>query len=155
MVCCIHTYMTVIGMVSISEDGEGNITGVYLPNYNLPVMEDRNSEALDEAAGQITEYFSGERRAFDLPLAYDGTEFQNLVWEELQRIPYGETRTYAEVAAAIGRSNSYRAVGGACGANPLPIILPCHRVVSSKSTFIGYGGGSILKKRLLDLESKH
>ncbi|NLU46287.1 MAG: methylated-DNA--[protein]-cysteine S-methyltransferase [Euryarchaeota archaeon] len=153
MVSCIHTYMTVIGMISISEDGEGNITGVYLPNYNLPVMEDQSTEALDEAAAQIEEYFSGERKGFDLPIVYNGTEFQELVWKELLSIPYGRTMTYSEVAASIGRENSYRAVGGACGANPLPIIIPCHRVISAGKTTVGYAGGSILKRRLLDLES--
>jgi methylated-DNA-[protein]-cysteine S-methyltransferase len=154
MVGRIQTYMTVIGMISISEDGEGNIDGLYLPNCNLPVMKDGTSDILDEAAGQIQEYFSGRRKTFDIPLKYDGTEFQTEVWHALMKIPYGETRTYSELASGIGRANSYRAVGTACGANPLPIIIPCHRVISSGGIGLGYVGGSILKKRLLDLESK-
>lgn len=154
MVCGIHTYMTVIGMISISDDGEGNINGLYLPNCNLPTMKDRTSDILDEAAGQIEDYFSGKRKSFDLPLAYGGTEFQMAVWNELLRIPYGENRTYSELAISIDRKNSYRAVGNACKSNPIPIIIPCHRVISSNGVGMGYVGGSILKKRLLNLESR-
>lgn len=153
MVCGIHTYMTVIGMISISDDGEGNVNGLYLPNCNLPTMVDRVSDILDEAAGQIEEYFSGKRKYFDLPITYGGTEFQKKVWAELLKIPYNETRTYSEVAISIGNKNSYRAVGTACNANPMPIIIPCHRVISSSGVGMGYVGGSILKKRLLNLES--
>jgi methylated-DNA-[protein]-cysteine S-methyltransferase len=148
----IHTYMTVIGMVSISEDGEGNINGVYLPNCNLPVMEDRATDILDEAAGQIEEYFLRKRKEFELPLVTEGTEFQKQVWDVIAEIPYGETRTYSEVAGTIGNRNSYRAVGTACGLNPLPIIIPCHRVISASGVGMGYVGGSILKKRLLSME---
>ncbi len=154
MVCGIHTYMTVIGMISISDNGEGEINGLYLPNCNLPMMEDRESDILDEAAAQISEYFSGKRNHFELPLSFEGTEFQMNVWNELLKIPYGETRTYSEIAELIGNKNSYRAVGSACNSNPMPILIPCHRVISSSGVGMGYAGGSILKKRLLDLESR-
>lgn len=149
----IHTYMTVIGMISISEDGNGNVNGLYLPSCNLPVMEDRQSPVLDEAAEQVGDYFARRRKVFDLPLAMEGTEFQMKVWEAISEIPYGKTMTYSEIAEAVGNRNSYRAVGTACGANPLPVIIPCHRVISSSGIGLGYAGGSILKKRLLNMES--
>ena len=149
----IHTYMTVLGQISISEDGEGNIVGLYLPNCNLPVMEDRASDALDEAAAQIAEYFSRRRKRFNLPLALKGTEFQMEVWNAISEIEYGKTMTYSEIAGKIGNRNAYRAVGNACGSNPIPIIIPCHRVISADGIGLGYAGGSILKKRLLNMES--
>lgn len=149
----IHTYMTVLGQISITEDGKGNITGLYLPNCNLPVMEDRPSEILDEAAAQIAEYFSRRRKRFNLPLALKGTEFQMEVWNAISEIEYGKTMTYSEIAGKIGNRNAYRAVGNACGSNPIPIIIPCHRVISADGIGLGYAGGSILKKRLLNMES--
>ena len=149
----IHTYMTVLGQISISEDGEGNIVGLYLPNCNLPVMEDRASDALVEAAAQIAEYFSRRRRSFNLPILPRGTEFQMEVWDAVSKVEYGSTATYSELAEKIGNKNAYRAVGNACGSNPIPIIIPCHRVISSSGIGLGYAGGSILKKRLLNMES--
>ena len=149
---CIYSYMTLIGTVSITEDGEGRITGVYLPNSNLPCMDDCETETLAEAGAQINEYFSGKRRKFDLDLYYEGTDFKVKVLDVLQDIPFGETRTYAEVAEMAGSPRAYRAVGTACAENPIPIIIPCHRVVPTSGGLGAYGGGSILKKRLLDGE---
>lgn len=106
----------------------------------------------DDAVGQLEEYFNGRRRAFELPLDLNGTDFQRRVWERLTRIPYGATATYAEVAAAIGRPRASRAVGGACGANPLPIIVPCHRVLASGGRLGGFGGGLEMKRALLRRE---
>ncbi len=102
---------------------------------------------------QLAEYFAGERKQFDVPLALRGTPFQLEVWRALQRIPYGETRTYADIARAIGRPTATRAVGGANGANPIPIIIPCHRVIGSNGGLTGFGGGIDVKRRLLDLEA--
>ena len=97
-------------------------------------------------------YFAGKLRAFDLPLDLGGTPFQLRVWHELERIPYGETRSYLQIAAAIGAPKAVRAVGAANGANPIPIVVPCHRVIGSGGKLVGYGGGLPLKKRLLTLE---
>lgn len=113
----------------------------------------RPDPLLDRAEQQLTEYFAGERTAFDLPLASDGTQFQKLVWSELQRIPYGETASYGEIARRLGYEPGLsRAVGAANGANPIPIVVPCHRVIGANGTLTGYAGGLDRKKILLDLE---
>ena len=109
---------------------------------------------IDCAAGQLAEYFAGSRRRFELPLLPAGTALQRQVWETLLQIPYGETWTYGQVAAAINRPRAARPVGRAVGANPLSIIVPCHRVIGSGGTLTGYGGGLWRKQRLLDLERK-
>jgi methylated-DNA-[protein]-cysteine S-methyltransferase len=105
-----------------------------------------------EAVSQLRAYFAGQLRRFDLPLDMRGTDFQLRVWRELERIPYGETRSYLEIAEAIGAPRAVRAVGAANGANPIPIVVPCHRVIGSSGKLVGYGGGLPLKKRLLQLE---
>ncbi len=97
-------------------------------------------------------YFAGELREFQLPLDMRGTDFQLRVWRQLRTIPYGETRSYSEIARAIQAPNAVRAVGAANGANPISIVVPCHRVIGSSGKLVGYGGGLALKKRLLDLE---
>jgi O-6-methylguanine DNA methyltransferase len=104
------------------------------------------------AVAQLGEYLEGKRRRFELALDLRGTPFQRAVWEALLRIPYGATRTYAELAAAIGRPAAVRAVGAANGANPVPLVVPCHRVVATGGRLGGYGGGLPLKARLLALE---
>ncbi len=106
-------------------------------------------------AGELAEYFSGTRKDFDVPLSPKGTDFQLLVWQELQRIPYGETRTYGEVARRIGNKGASRAVGAANHHNPIPIVIPCHRVVASGGRLGGFGGGVELKRRMLELEASH
>lgn len=110
------------------------------------------SPLLSEAAEQLSEYFAGRRRAFDLPLAPFGTEFQRRVWAELRRIPYGETRFYAQVAEALGQPGASRAVGQANNRNPLAIIIPCHRVLGRDGHLTGYAGGVEIKEYLLKLE---
>jgi methylated-DNA-[protein]-cysteine S-methyltransferase len=105
-----------------------------------------------EAARQLRAYFAGKLREFDLPLDMHGTDFQLRVWRELERIPYGETRSYSQIAAAIGTPQAVRAVGAANGANPIPIVVPCHRVIGAGGKLVGYGGGLPLKRRLLELE---
>lgn len=108
---------------------------------------------LDAAEQQLTEYFAGERREFDLPLASDGTEFQRKVWSEVRRIPYGETASYGDIARRLGYEPGIsRAVGAANGANPLPIVVPCHRVVGADGSLTGYAGGPDRKRILLELE---
>jgi methylated-DNA-[protein]-cysteine S-methyltransferase len=105
-----------------------------------------------EAVRQLRSYFAGELREFQLPLDMRGTDFQLRVWRQLLTIPYGETRSYSEIARAIQAPHAVRAVGAANGANPISIVVPCHRVIGSSGKLVGYGGGLPLKKRLLDLE---
>ena len=106
----------------------------------------------DRAAAQLEEYFLGERQEFDLPLSPVGTPFQMAVWEALKTIPYGETRSYGQIAAAVGNPKGSRAVGMACNRNPIWIVIPCHRVVGSTGKLTGYEGGLDMKRTLLDLE---
>ena len=113
---------------------------------------DPGDPLLFEIARQLRAYFAGELREFDLPLDVEGTPFQKRVWTELGSIPYGETRSYLQVAAAIGAPRAVRAVGAANGANPAPIVVPCHRVIGTSGKLVGYGGGLPLKKRLLEIE---
>ncbi len=105
-----------------------------------------------DAADQLRAYFAGELREFDLPLAPRGTEFQRQVWAAVSTIPYGATAAYSEIAAAIRRPSASRAVGAANGRNPLPVIVPCHRVIGAAGALTGYGGGLDRKRSLLDLE---
>ena len=111
-----------------------------------------DSPVLQAAEAQLREYFAGERRAFDLPLAPRGTPFQLQVWQALARIPYGSTVSYAQLAKAVGNPEAMRAVGAANGRNPLPIVLPCHRVIGADGALVGFGGGLPVKQQLLRLE---
>src|SRR4051794_29262888 len=121
-------------------------------------MRARGIEVVEDAgrtAGlrrQLAEYFAGERQEFDLRLAPEGTPFERSVWDELRKIPFGETRSYGEIARAIGHPGSARAVGRANGANPIPIVVPCHRVIGADGSLTGFGGGLEAKSRLLELE---
>jgi len=117
---------------------------------------DRDDQALAGAVAQLEQYFASDRREFDLELdiADQGTPFQRSVWAELRRIPYGETTSYAAIARQIGRLDRVRAVGSAVGCTPIPIILPCHRVIGSTGDLVGYGGGLGRKRALLALESR-
>lgn len=110
---------------------------------------------LADACTQLTEYFAGKRRAFDLALAPTGTEFQLAVLTELRKIPYGTTTSYADIARRIGRPRAVRAVGAANGRNPIPIVIPCHRVVGSGGQLTGFGGGLPAKEALLRHELEH
>jgi len=111
--------------------------------------------AAQDVTDQLSEYFSGTRTEFDILLAPRGTPFQKLVWQELCRIPYGQTRTYGQIAAAIGKPKASRAVGLACRKNPLWILIPCHRVIGKNDSLTGYAGGLELKQKLLDLERQN
>jgi methylated-DNA-[protein]-cysteine S-methyltransferase len=114
-----------------------------------------NEKPFAAARQQLTEYFAGERRTFDLPLKLTGTEFQMSVLQALQQIPYGETTSYADIAERVGRPKAVRAVGAANGRNPIPIIVPCHRVIGSHGDLTGFGGGLDTKEALLRLEAEH
>jgi methylated-DNA-[protein]-cysteine S-methyltransferase len=116
------------------------------------MAEEPDHPVLAEAEAQLREYFAGTRTRFDLPLDAEGTDFQKRVWEQLLAIPFGETRTYGEIARAIGSPNAVRAVGGANGRNPLSIVAPCHRVIGGNGTLTGFAGGLEAKRYLLALE---
>ena len=119
----------------------------------VPEADWREGGAINrEATTQLGAFFAGTRKTFQLPLDADGTEFQQRVWSELQRIPYGATVSYGELARRLGRPKASRAVGAANGRNPLPIVIPCHRVIGSSGTLTGYGGGIRRKQYLLRLE---
>ena len=113
-----------------------------------------DASAFDETVRQLRAYFAGELEDFDLPLAPQGTSFQQKVWKELCEVPYGETISYGELARRIGNPNASRAVGLANGSNPIPIIIPCHRVIGSNGKLTGYGGGLPIKEKLLALEKR-
>ncbi len=149
----IFFYQTEIGEIGIAENG-GNITNLYFANEQIP----RNNiifetAILKEAAGQLLGYLAGQLKEFDLPLALDGTEFMLRVWKSLLNIPYGETRTYREIAQSVGNIKAPRAVGHACSRNPIPVIIPCHRVIGANGKLTGFGGGLDVKEYLLKLES--
>ena len=120
-----------------------------------PDATEGKTPLLEKAAGQLGEYFGKTRREFDLPLNPEGTDFQKKVWEALKAIPYGETRSYAQIAAAAGNPKACRAVGGANNKNPLPVIIPCHRVIGADGGLTGYSGGLEIKRFLLNLEREN
>jgi methylated-DNA-[protein]-cysteine S-methyltransferase len=111
-----------------------------------------NDPYLFEVFNQLNEYFSGSRKKFDLPLDIDGTEFQKKVWNELKKIPYGKTKSYKYIAEKLGDVKAIRAVGKANGQNPVPILIPCHRVIGSNGKLTGYAGGLDIKEKLLEIE---
>ena len=116
--------------------------------------EERPSQVTDWAARELHEYLEGERRAFTFPYRLVGTLFRLQVWKELEKVPYGETTTYKRLAEAIGRPGAYHAVGGAVGANPLSICVPCHRVIGTNGSLTGYAWGLPMKEALLELERR-
>ena len=151
------TIPTPIGALLLIGDSSGLIH-IGLPQSRHPLPLDpswqRDADAFVEARRQFDAYFAGERTTFDLPLSPRGTDFQRAVWKALCDIPYGETISYAELARRIDRPRAVRAVGLANGANPLSIIVPCHRVIGSNGSLTGYGGGLDAKRWLLDLEQR-
>ena len=144
-------YETALGRLVLVSNGSA-LTALNFPYQPDPAGRRAASALTDEAARQLAEYFAGKRRRFNLPLAPVGTAFQLAAWYALADIPYGETRSYKQQAAAVGRPTATRAVGQANNKNPLSIILPCHRVIGSDGSLTGFGGGLDLKRRLLDLE---
>ncbi len=143
-------YESPIGKIMITEN-DARIVEIELCNKVVEGLS--ASPLLLEAKRQLEEYFRGKRRTFDLPLHPSGTEFQVKVWNELLKIPYGETRTYGEVSKNIGNPKGARSVGGACNKNPLMIVIPCHRVIGANGSLVGFGGGIKVKEELLKLES--
>ncbi len=143
---------TLIGSVGIAED-EGSITNLFFASDKIPEgIESAETEGLREAFRQLESYLAGSLKAFSLPLAPAGTPFMQAVWRMLSEIPYGTTLSYRDVAVALGNPFAARAVGMANHRNPLPVFIPCHRVIGSDGTLAGYRGGLALKKLLLELE---
>ena len=139
-----------VGDLTLTEEN-GALTGLYFGRRSLE-GEEGLTALLERASRQLEEYFAGKRKQFDLPLSLRGTEFQRQGWAALRDIPYGETRSYGQIAQAVGRPKAVRAVGMANHRNPISIIVPCHRVVGADGSLTGYGGGLENKKFLLALE---
>jgi O-6-methylguanine DNA methyltransferase len=135
-----------------AEDQQAQSIQAWAERHMGPVKLAGGHPLLDEAAHQLEQYFGGKRREFELPLDLRGTEFQMKVWRALTKIPFGQTRSYKEIAEAVGSPKAVRAVGGANNRNPISIIVPCHRVIGSDGALVGYGGGLDIKTSLLKLE---
>ena len=142
-------YTSEIGMLEVGGTDTA-ITSLYFVEERREGVE--SCPVVDEAIRQVDEYFGGTRRAFDLPLALAGTDFQRRVWRQLLAVPYGQTASYGEIARALGKPKAVRAVGAANGQNPISIIVPCHRIVGSDGKLVGYGGGLWRKEWLLKHE---
>ncbi|MGH9654345.1 MAG: methylated-DNA--[protein]-cysteine S-methyltransferase [Bryobacteraceae bacterium] len=150
-------FASLVGKLLLVAD-DAALTGIYFEGArDYPVDTDDGQERPDHsilkaARQQLEEYFAGRRETFDLPLAPAGTPFQRSVWKALERIAYGETQSYGQIAQSIGSPKAVRAVGAANGANPIPIVIPCHRVIGGDGSLTGYGGGLARKRQLLALE---
>ncbi len=148
-------------LIAVGEDRAVGVAlrGLYFagaPHARHAIPHDacEDAAAFADVVAQLAEYFARTRTSFELPLEPHGTDFQRAVWHALAEIPYGETRTYAEIARAIGRPAAIRAVGAANGQNPLSIVVPCHRVVGADGSLTGYAGGLANKRRLLEVEAR-
>jgi methylated-DNA-[protein]-cysteine S-methyltransferase len=150
----VHVHESPAGPLTLVSDGAA-LAGVYFESqkHGAPPAGPRGTDKIiDMARKQLDSYFAGKRRSFDVPLRPLGTAFQTRVWNALTKIPYGETTSYGAIAAGIGSPKAVRAVGAANGRNPIPIIIPCHRVIGANGALTGFGGGMALKELLLDLE---
>lgn len=151
------TLPTSLGLFTLAADDAG-LCALLLPRETVPIIaaaapvDIASHPLLNEAGRQLMAYLSGSLQQFNLPLSIHGTLFQKQVWEQLCAIPYGQTRTYGEVAEQVGGRGKSRAVGGAAHANPVAIIIPCHRMIGANGNMTGYGGGLTMKQTLLELE---
>lgn len=152
-----YIYKSKIGNIYITADDE-TLLSVKFDNKKsasstvLSIDTLEQNKVIKDTVLQLGEYFSGKRKVFELPLKLIGTEFQKKVWKELMNIPYGQTRTYKEIAVLVNNPNACRAVGNANNKNPISIIVPCHRVIGTNGKLVGYAGGKDVKKRLLEYE---
>src|SRR5215218_1487275 len=150
-------FKTAIGELMLVTDGT-NLVGVYfsgrdhIPSSSQQWIRNEKHPVLRQAAGQLDKYFVGKRKTFSVPLRLAGTKFQETVWQQITRIPYGQTITYTELAQRVGATDAIRAAGTATGRNPISIIVPCHRVVGKNGTLCGFAGGLDKKTHLLKLE---
>jgi len=161
----ITRYLSPVGEMMLGACGDGLCLCDWATNNRREIIDRRiqqhlkskyeegTSEVIERAIGELDEYFSGVRHSFDIPLVFTGSEFQCAVWSELMKIPYGTTISYGELARRINKPKAVRAVAAANAANPISILVPCHRVIGSDHTLTGYGGGLAAKKSLLDLET--
>jgi methylated-DNA-[protein]-cysteine S-methyltransferase len=151
----LHLYGTADGLMTVLLPGESREVAERRLRRLLGPLAVNEDEAMHERAlEQLAEYFAGQRRDFDLPLAMLGTPFQRRVWQAVSAVPYGQTRSYGEIAREIGRPAAVRAVGAANGANPLPPVVPCHRLIGADGALTGYSAGLEMKAWLLDLERR-
>lgn len=148
----IFLYDTLIGKIKIEENGVAITKINFLREEDVNLNLIKETTLLKEAAKQLNQYLEGKRTLFDLPLAPQGTEFQIKVWNALKEIPWGETRSYKEIAKVIGNEKASRAIGMANNKNPIPIFIPCHRVIGANGKLVGYAGGIEIKEKLLKLE---
>lgn len=148
---CINSILGPVSLFTRQVDGHEHLCGL---SFAASVDGGRETPLLRQAALQLNEYFEGSRQVFDLPISLDGSPFQQAVWQALQAVPYGHTCSYGEIAAAIGNPLSARAVGNACGSNPIAIIIPCHRIIAAGGKIGGFSSGLDIKRRLLALEAK-
>ena len=148
-----HLLDTPIGTLRLVSNGS-HLTAIEFPGRHNVAADDSQytDNVLSDCAEQLAEYFDGKRSHFDLPLDAGGTAFQQTVWSALIAIPYGELRSYSDIANAIGKPKAVRAVGAANGRNPIPIVVPCHRVIGSDGSLTGFAGGLPMKTKLLTLE---
>lgn len=152
-----HLHPSPLGELLLIGDGEA-LTHLYLREHEQTVASlhaDRDAAPFAEVCRQLDAYFAGRLRTFGAPLRPAGTDFQRRVWDRLAHIPFGQTRSYLDVARAIGNPAAVRAVGAANGANPISIVIPCHRVIAASGALHGYGGGLTNKRWLLDHEAQH
>ena len=143
-----------LGELQLVGDGRA-LTRLEMSPRRIPAGGSHDPEAFNDVEAQLDAYFAGELTEFDVPLAPAGSGFQLAVWAALTRIPYGETASYGEIAAEVGRPDAVRAVGSTNGRNPIAVIIPCHRVIGADGTLVGYGGGLPRKRLLLELEAEH
>lgn len=150
-----YYYKFQIGHLKLSYTDSSILGLVRAKNNQILTNDDYSNDLLQQTTKQLDEYFSGKRTEFDLPLSFKGTVFQKKVWKALMNIPYGETRSYKDIAIAIDNPKACRAVGGANNKNPIILICPCHRVIGASGKLVGYGGGMDMKEYLLDFEKSN
>jgi methylated-DNA-[protein]-cysteine S-methyltransferase len=149
-----HKVDSPLGELLLVGDGR-SLTRLEMPPWEAPAGASHDPDAFRDVEAQLGAYFAGELTEFDLPLAPTGSGFQLAVWAALRRIPYGETASYGEIAAEVGRPAAVRAVGSTNGRNPIAVIVPCHRVIGADGSLVGFGGGLPRKRLLLELEAEH
>lgn len=151
----IFFYSTSIGKIGIADNGEA-ITNIYFSGEITPKdAEIKETALIREAAAQLNDYLAGKRKVFEVPVVLVGTAFQQTVWKALTAIPYGETRSYKEIAESIDQPKACRAVGMANNKNPIAVFVPCHRVIGANGKLVGYAGGLDIKERLLGMEKQY
>lgn len=143
-----------IGAIGLEADDTSLLAVHFLPHQAVVAANETDAPILLEAIQQLQQYFDGSRQQFSLPLRFKGTAFQQQVWQQLLRIPYGSTCSYGDIAKALGNPGAARAVGMANNQNPLPIVIPCHRVIGHNGKLVGFGGGIAIKQKLLQLEQQ-